>query len=193
MKDILDPRIINQVDLPFHFVLSNQTTSLIAWAINWKTNANYDHIMQSINTGKFVTQDFSGYHEVLMGGYMIKGGRLKFVKIIGASETFNIAFRSVILNRLVLPWYKKIYDYGNILGRAFGLNWIHLPGTYDCSEASLWVVRKCLAYLPKPTQDVILRISPQASPDDIDMAIKNNPSVFTVYGEWSADDGVVVR
>lgn len=192
MNTIIDPRTFTQSDMPFHFVLSNQTTDLLSWAIDWKTRSNFDHCMQSINSGKFITQDFGGYHEIPMDGYLKRGGTLKFVKITNATETFNIAFRSGILNRLAQPWYKKAYDFTNIIGRSIGLNWLHFPGTYDCSEISLYMVKQYAAYLPKPTSDVIMSISSQASPDDLDQAIKNNPSELMIVGQWQSDEGVVV-
>lgn len=191
MQMINDPRIIPESDMPFHFILSNQTTSLIAWAINWKTRSNFDHCMAQINPDKFISQDFGGYHELPMDRYLTKGGELKFIKITNATEQFNIAFRSAILNRLAQPWYKKIYDYGNILGRAIGLNWLRLPGTYDCSEVSLYMVKQCTMYLPKSTADFIMSLPNNASPDDIDQSVKNNPNEFTVYGQWQSDEGVV--
>lgn len=189
---INDPRTIPQSDMPFHFILSNQSTDLISWAIDWKTKSNFDHCMQSINAGKFITQDFGGYHEVPMDGYLKKGGTLKFIKITNANEIFNIAFRSAILNRLAQPWYKKTYDYFNIIGRAIGMPWLHLPGTYDCSEISLAIVKPLCSYLNIVDAGIINGIPNNASPDDIDEAVKNNPTVFTVVGEWSADEGIVV-
>ena len=192
MELIDDPRKIYQNDMPFHFILSNQSTSLVAWAINWKTQSNFDHCMQSINAGKFITQDFGGYHEVPMDSYLKRGGELKFIKIINATSSFNIAFRSAILNRLAQPWYKKVYDYGNILGRAVGLNWIRLPGTYDCSEISLAMIKKCATYLAQPDCNFLMSLPDNASPDDIDQAVKNNPDKLEVYGLWEADEGIVV-
>lgn len=189
---VYDPRQIPQIDFPFHFILSNQATSLIAWAINWKTRSNYDHMMQSINEGNFITQDFGGYHEIKMDQYLKKGGELKFVTLRNANDNFNVAFRSAILNRLDQPWYKKLYDFGNIFGRAIGFPWLHIPGTYDCSEISLYIVKQCAVYLPKPDCDIIMAIPNTASPDDIDQAIKDNPNVFKIYGEWQSDEGVVV-
>lgn len=192
MRQINDPREITQDDLPFHFVLSNQATSLVAWAINWKTKANYDHCMDVINPGKFITQDFGGYHEVPMDQYLLKGGMLKFVKLTNANPSFNAAFKTAIQQRLAQPWWKKIYDYGNILGRAVGLNWLHLPGTYDCSEICLSVVRQCVAFLPVADSNLIMSINPQASPADLDDIIEANPSIFTIYGQWQADESTVI-
>lgn len=191
MNQITDPREIPQNDMPFHFVLSNQTTSLISFLIDWKTNANFDHCMQSINQGKFITQDFGGYHEIPMDQYLKRGGELKFIKITNATPKFNQAFRDGIIERLKQPWYKKIYDYGNILGRAIGINWIHLPGTYDCSEVSLYMIKKYSMYLLLHDQYIINTISDRTSPDDIDQVVKNNPTVFTLYGQWEADNGVI--
>lgn len=189
---IADPRAIQQNDLPFHFVLSNQATSLISWAIDWKTKSNYGHCMQSINAGKFITQDFGGYHEVPMDGYLKNGGILKFIKLTNSTPQFNSAFIDTIKNRLSQPWYKKLYDFPNILGRAIGLNWIHLPGTFDCSEVSLWAVRQNTMYLTPVDAGCIIKLPLTASPDDIDDMVKNNPTIFTIYGIWSADSGIVV-
>lgn len=192
MEQIQDPRLLQQSNFPIHIVLSQQATSFIAWAINWKTKGNFDHIMLSLNPGKFIVQDFSGYKEIPIDGYLKKGGTLKFVRLTNANAHFDAMFRISVNNRLNLPWYRKLYDWGNILGRTIGLNWLHLPGTEDCSEDDLTHLKEASPYLPAADQTVINGISDRASPDDIDMCIKNNPSVFTVLGEWSADTGVVV-
>jgi hypothetical protein len=192
MTSIKDPRTFTESDMPFHFVLSNQATDLVSFLIDWRTKSNYDHCMQAINPGKFITQDFGGYHEIPMDKYLKQGGQLKFIKITNATETFNIAFRSAILNRLAQPWYKKIYDFGNIIGRAIGLPWIRLPGTYDCSEISLFTVKQLTQYLKPIDAGCIALIPNNASPDDIDMAVKNNPTIFTVVGVWAGDEGVVL-
>ncbi len=192
INQIDDPRLIPQTDLPFHFILSNQTTDLIAWAINWKTKSNYDHVMQAINQGKFITQDFGGYHEVDMKTYLKKGGQLKFIRLKNANEQFDIAFRSSILNRLSRPWHEKLYDWFNIIGRAFGLNWLHMPGTFDCSEIALYICKQNSMYLPKEDSDLIMSLANTSSPNDIDECIKNNPDKFITYGIWSADEGVII-
>lgn len=192
MNIINDPRLTPQGNLPFHFILSNQSTDLISWAIDWKTKSNYDHCMQQINVGKFISQDFGGYHEIPIDGYLKNGGVLKFVRLTNATEQFDIAFRSSILNRLSQPWYKKIYDYGNILGRAIGFKKLHLPGTYDCSEIALHIVKQNTMYLPKADSDMIMSLSDESSPDDIDNCIKFNPDKFTTFGIWSADEGITV-
>lgn len=187
-----DPRKIPQSDMPFHFVFSQQSTSGIAFLINWFTKANYDHMMQSINAGKFVTQDFGGYHEIPMDQYLKSGGMLKFVKLVNANESFNIAFRSTILNDLDKPWWTKIYDGGNIIGRIIGIKQISIPGTHDCSERGLSTVKRCLSYLPISDAAVINALPNWASPDDIDQCVKNHPEVFEIYGEWIADQGVII-
>jgi hypothetical protein len=127
-----------------------------------------------------------------MDGYLVKGGQLKFITLKNANEQFNLQFKSVILNRLSLPWYKKIYDLGNILGRAIGFTGWHIPGTYDCSEVSLWALKQCAMYLPIADSNIIMAIPNTASPADLDAIVQANPNVFSVYGEWSADDGVTV-
>lgn len=192
LNDINDPRTIPQTDMPIHLVLSNQTTSIISFGIDWNTKANYDHTMQSINSGKFICQDFGGYHEIKMDSYLKSGGCLKFVKLINANEVFNIAFRSSILNRLDRPWYMKIYDFGNVFGRAIGLPWLHIPGTFDCSEVCLYHLKQCAMYLPKLDSDIIMKISDRSSPADLDTIVKLNPKIFSIYGIWMGDDGVVV-
>lgn len=189
---IPDPRQIPQSEMPFHFVFSNQSTSGIAFLINWFTKANFDHVMQAIDAGKFVTQDFGGYHIVPMDQYLKKGGTLKFVKIVNATEIFNIAFRNTILNDLSKPWFTKIYDAGNILGRIIGIKQISIPGTHDCSERSLSTVKRCSHHLPDHDALVINSLPNWASPDDIDQCVKNNPDIFEIYGQWIADEGIIV-
>lgn len=189
---INDPRKIPQSDMPIHGVFSNQATSLISFGIDWRTRSVYDHFMDSINQGKFICQDFGGFHEIPMDGYLIKGGQLKFVKLVNANEKFNIAFRSAILNHLAEPWYKKIYGFANVLGRAIGIPWLNIPGTYDCSMIGLKFWKDCCGYLPLKDSAIIMAIPNTASPSDLDDVVQNNPDIFSIYGEWSADEGVVV-
>lgn len=191
INNIEDPRLTTQADLPFHFVLSNQSTDLISWGIDWKTKSNVDHCMQQVNVGKFVSQDFGGYHEIPIDGYLKRGGYLKFVKLTNATEQFNIAFRSSILNHLADPWYKKIYGFANVLGRAIGFKNFTIPGTYDCSMIALNMVKKNAMYLLKFDSDLIMSLPNTASPDDIDQCVKDNPNNFTVTGIWQADEGVI--
>lgn len=190
INNISDPR--QTTELPFHFILSNQATDLLSWGIDWKTKSNYDHCMSQINAGKFISQDFGGYHEIPIDGYLKKGGQLKFVKLTNATDQFNIAFRASILNRLSQPWYRKIYDFGNVLGRAVGFPKWHIPGTFDCSEVSLYMVKQNAIYLPQDDRSLMMALPNTASPNDIDDCIKANPDKLTVVGIWSADEGVVV-
>lgn len=192
MEQIQDPRQIPLIDLPIHIVLSNQATDFVSLLIDWKTRSNYCHAMCSINIGKFICQNFGGYNEIPMDGYLRKGGQLKFIKLINANDDFNRAFRVSIINRLKRPWFMKMYDFGNIFGRAIGLPWVHIPGTFDCSEVTLYHLKQASTYLPLKEATLIRNISDRASPQDLDAFVQLHPEIFSIYGHWQADEGVVV-
>lgn len=191
MQQIQDPRLIPQTDLPV-IILAEKKNDFISFLIDFKTNSSYDHTMLSINQGKVFTQGFSGYHEIPIDGYLKEGGQLKFVKLLNGTEAFNNCFRSSVINRLNSPWYHKCYDFLGIIGQAIGCPWIHTPGLEYCSVDVIRHLKDACCYLPLADRNVILAIPPESSPKDLDMIIRANPQVFSIYGWWESDFGVIV-
>lgn len=190
IDQIDDPRDISQKDMPL-IVLSNQSNSIVAWAINWRTSSNYDHAMLCINQGEFVTQGLT-YKSVPMKDYLIKGGQLKFVQLVNINDAFTQAFRASVSARLAAKWWHKIYDFPGIVGYAIGLPWIHTPGLEYCSVDVIRHIKNACGALPIHDQEVIMAIPNESSPMDLDNIIKNHPEIFKIYGIWSADIGITV-
>lgn len=188
---INDPRLIPQLDMPL-IVLSEQKTDFVSFLIDWRTKGSWDHVMLSINQGKFVCQDFGGYHEIPMDGYLKKGGELKFVKLLNSNQEFINAFRKSVLDRLSLPWYRKTYDFLGIFGQAIGQPWIHTPGLEYCSVDVIRHLKNACQYLPLLDRNIIMAIPPESNPQYLDEVICMNPSVFSIYGQWDSDSGVII-
>ena len=190
MNQIVDPRQILQSDLPL-IVLANKTNDFIANAIDERTGASWDHAMVCINQGKFCSQGLT-YSEVPMESYMKKGSELKFIKLVNSNPAFVSAFRNAVLNRIALPWWRKMYDFLGIFGQAIGQPWIHTPGLMYCSVADIALLKQCSILLPDADNVVIQSIPNESNPQEIDDIAKNNPKVFSTYGIYLSDEGVVV-
>lgn len=188
--NVQDPRLISQNDLPL-IVLSEQKNSFISFIIDWRTKGSFDHAMLSINCGKFACQSFSGYAEVDMKDYFIKGGQLRFIKLVNGNESFNQAFRSSVLSRLASPWYHKMYDFLGIFGQAIGQPWIHTPGLEYCSVDVIRHLKNAAKNLPDHDCQLILSIPAESSPQDLDNIICAHPEVFSIYGEWEGDIDII--
>lgn len=193
--EIVDPRLIPQSDTPL-LVLSNQTNSIVAGLINFRTHIQgmhpYDHAMLCIDEGKFVLQDYAGYNEVSMDRYLIKGGELAFVQLVNSNAAFVKAFSKSVQKRLLAPWWQKQYDWLGIFGQAIGQEWIHTPGLEYCSVDVIRHLVNACPNLPKEDQDVINNIPRESNPESFWRTIINNPGTFYVCGTWDSDNGVVV-
>lgn len=188
---ISDPRTIPQADLPL-IVFSDVTYGWIAFLIKWRTSGDYDHVMISITKGKFICQDFSGYHEIPMENYLKKGNRLKFFSLVNITPSAIITLNHSINDRLKLSWWKKCYDWLGIIGQALGQEWIHTPGLEYCSEDVVRKLKNISPYLPQQDQTVISNIGNQWNPEQLEIYCQSHPETFKEYGKWEADDGVIV-
>lgn len=191
VNNIIDPRIITQADMPL-IVLSEQANSFVSFLIDWRTRGNFDHAMLAINEGQFCVQGFTGYKQEKMDLYLIKGGYLKFIQLVNANDNFKYYFTQSVQNRLALPWYRKLYDVVGIAGQALGLQWLHTPGLEYCSVDVIRHLKNASTSLPAHDMGVINAIPPETNPQDLDNIIHEHPEIFSVYGVWSADEGVTV-
>lgn len=194
---ILDPNLLLQSQEPF-LVFCNQK-DFISAAIDWRTNIKgilpFDHVMLSINSGKFACQSmgiFDAYKEIPMDQYMIKGTQLVFVKLVNNSPDFTSAFTKSVQKRLTSPWWVTQYDYLGILGQAIGQDWIHMPGLEYCSVDVIRHLVNACPYLPKEDQLVINNIPRETNPEALWQIILNNPKTFLIYGIYDSKEGVTV-
>lgn len=188
---INDPRTISQTDMPL-IVFSDVTNGWVSFLIKWRTAGDYDHAMLSRTQGKFVCQDFSGYHEISMESYLKKGNRLKFFTLVNINQKAIDAISLSINTRLALPWWNKGYDWLGILGQALGQEWIHTPGLEYCSEDVVRQLKTIVSFLPIQDQEVINRIGNQWNPQQLQAYCQLCPETFKEYGKYESDDGIII-
>lgn len=186
-----DPREIPQTDMPL-IVFSDVTYGWIAFLIKWRTKGNYDHAMLARNKGKFICQDFSGYHEIPMEQYLKKGNRLKFYSFKNINQQAIDALNQSIAYRMSRPWWQRSYDWIGIAGQAVGMPWIHTPGLEFCSVDDINRMRDMAKYLTERDQVVIAGIGNQWNPQQLEEYCYAHPETFKEYGKYEADDGIVV-
>lgn len=183
MTPIKDPRLILQSEEPT-IVLCNQANSFVGWLIDTRTQIpglfSLDHAMLSKDQGRFVRQDFTGYHDIPMEDYMIYGSRLYFVTLVNSNPEFIEAFNASVEARLAAKWYEKGYDFLGIFGQIIGQNWIHTPGLRYCSVDVIRHLVNACPKLPKADQLIINNIPPQSNPEFLGEVIVTNPAVFNV-------------
>lgn len=191
MQLINDPRGIPIAVLPLG-VLANQANDIISDAIDWSTNSAVDHAMVMVEPGQFACQCFSGYKNVPISSYMKIGSRLKFVSLVNINSTASLAISNAVSSRMALPWWRKQYDWLGILGQALHMPWIHTPGLEYCSVDLLRCWKAGAVHLPNHDYMVIMSIPSESSPSVLNQYVQKYPEVFSVYGEYLADDGIIV-
>lgn len=187
---IQDPRTILQTDLPL-FVFSDSATDLIAFLITWRTKGTWNHAMLAVYQGMFTSQGWT-YQSFPMDGYMKKGFRLDFYKLVNMTPKAAAAALEYTTTRLKKPWWTKMYDWVGIFGQAIGLPKVHTPGLEYCS-VDVTNCLKSIAFL-LPTRDckIILRIPDEVTPQELHDYMVANPEVFCEYGNYEADEGVII-
>lgn len=169
-------------------VLCNQTNSPIGWLIDFRTNIKglfpLDHAQLSKDQGRFVRQDFTGFHDIPMEDYLIPGGQLYFVELVNSNPEFVAAFRASVEARLQAPFWEKGYDYVGIFGQAIGVPWIHTPGLRFCSVDVIRHLVNACPKLPKEDQLIINNIPPESNPEGFGEIIVSNPKTFNIKYAW---------
>lgn len=193
--NIQDPREIPQSDDPL-IIFSNQLNSPVGWVIDWKTNIPgippTDHAMISRTESKFVCQNFTGYREISMNSYLIKGGQLAFVQLVNSNPEFIKAFNDSVNARLAGPWWTKTYDFIGIFGQAIGQPWIHTPGLMYCSVDVIRHLVNACPKLPKPDQLIINNIPPETNPELFRKITIDHSDTFSLKYLWDSTNGIIV-
>lgn len=190
MEEIADPRLI-LCDDKIWIVLSNQINSWIGKAIDFRTNISgpgmfpVDHMMETIDQGKFYCQGFT-FKEIMMDEYLIPGGQLWFVELVNSNPAFVEAFRNSVRKRAALPAIFRMYDFLGIFGQAIGQPWIHTPFLDYCSVDVLSHLKDAAPALPAPDQALIKSIPNESNPELITYNIVRNPTVFNIRYSWSS-------
>lgn len=187
---IKDPAQLPVSEEPF-IVLCNQKNDLIGWLIDVRTDikgiAPTDHAMLSKDPGRFVCQDFSGYHDIPMTNYMKPGSQMDFVTLVNNNPAFTAAFRASVDARLKAPFWEKGYDYIGIVGQAIGCPWLHTPGLRFCSVDVIRHLVNAVAKLPKDDQHIINNIPAESNPELFREIITHNPGTFCIKYSYDFD------
>lgn len=191
---IYDPRLITQDEGPW-IVFSNQK-GFIGDLIDWKTNLPgippTDHAMLSRIQAKFVCQNFTGYREIPMDPYLIKGGELAFVKLVNTNPDFVKSFNTSVDARLAGPTWTKWYDFIGIFGQAINCPWIHTPGLMYCSVDVIRHLVNACPKLPKADQLIINNIPPETNPELFRKITIDNPGTFNLKYTWDSETGIII-
>ena len=171
---MINPHKITDDSLPL-IVLSDHTSGFIQWAIKFRTNAQYNHIMIMHRPKKFASQG-NVYSEINIDRYMTNKSRLKFWTLKGLTGRQRQKLISKIGDDIKKPWHKRMYDYFGILGQLTGLKFINNPLKMYCSERVAHDIRPYIYGIPE-----------HPSPKDLNEFFKKHPDQFEVYGRWSAD------
>lgn len=192
MTTINDPRLINPINSP-KLVFTSQS-DLVSDAIelredgNWGVNFDVSHMMTMTLHGLFNCQDPSGFQQIPVNTYMTKGTKIIFIDIANITPQAYQAMCLIVNERLG----KQGYDWLQIVGQAMGLDFLHMPGTEDCSEEGVRELKGIAPFLPGPTKALIDGLSNQENPQQVLTITLNNAIQFPMFGAYDAATGIVV-
>lgn len=123
---------IPRKDLPL-LLLSDNQRSWISTAIKRHQEGYYNHLMWMHEPGYVVSQGWTIKEEPI-DKYLLTH-RLKFWTCNAWSVEDRLVIRKYLFGLTRLPWYKRMYDPLQILGKWIGLNWLQIPGNMRiCSD-----------------------------------------------------------
>jgi len=191
-----DPTQIDEDDLPL-ICYSDNSFGFMQWVIRARTKGFYNHCMWYWREGFFATQQ-NVFEEVTLESYMRRGNKLKFVKILGVNREQNQLILDSIATKLMLPWYKRFYDYvGVLLGQGTGWKWINIPGLDYCSEDVPSHIKKNEKFMEslqgiynEGLKKFIGGIEKHSSPAELNayFKIQENRKYTEVICKWDSED-----
>jgi len=169
--DFLDVHDIPSCKLPM-IVLSDNLRSFFSAGIKAHEHGSYNHLMWMIDPGFFVSQNYL-FEEVKIDGFK-DAHRLKFWEMPELTDLQRQVIIKAIRHDLSLPWWKRRYDFLQILGKFIGADWLQVPGANICSDRAGYIQLADRSYNlkhPSPTEvnawlaasgnyDVFLRYMP---------------------------------
>lgn len=171
----MNPYRLTSEDLPL-IVLSSHSSGFIQMWIRWRTKSYYSHIMTMIWPGELASQG-NVFSSVPLDRYMTKNSRLKFWRIKDLTQDEEELIYKRIIDRLNLPWWKRLYNYPGIIGQATGLKFIN----------SIFKFPYCSQQVKRDFLDgVIEGVPDNPSPKDLNEFMKTHER-FEVAGRWAAD------
>ena len=91
---------------------------------------------------------------------------------------------SAVTKRLKLPWWKRFYDFPNLLGQAIGVHWLEMPYLCICSQEVADDYIRSVPRVWNSLSDVDKRTLQNPSPADLDKIIDSRADLFVVIGYW---------
>jgi len=114
-------------------VLSDNLRSFISWGIKAHQHGNYNHMMWMHRPGFVISQGLTLKEEPI--DHYLKGNhRLKFWSGKDWRDDEKRALCGKFTLMPQLPWYKRLYDPFQIIGKFFGIKWFQTPGLRICSD-----------------------------------------------------------
>jgi len=171
---LIDPLKIPKEDFPL-IALSSNSTSLISWAILWRTKGMYNHTFWYHKPGICASQDLI-FREKSIKTYIKPGCRMKFWKVKGLTQNFRNEVYRIIRKRMEKPWWKRRYDFLGIVGQATGIKLINNPFTTFCSEQMACDLSRIVQFIPG-----------RPSPAQLNELFKVRNGDFEYYGHYIYD------
>lgn len=187
METILNPNLINPINNPkLVFVSSN---SIISDLIelredgSWGINGEVSHMMTMTEHGLFNCMEMGlpgGFVQVPVSAYMTKGTKIIFIDFVNMTPQAYQAMCLIVSERLG----KQGYDWLQIVGQAIGLDFLHMPGTEDCSEEGVREMKGIAPYLGSHDCQIIDSLYNQDNPQSVLKFCLNNPFTFSPFGAY---------
>lgn len=172
-KDILN---IPEEGLPL-LVLSDNIRSFLSWGIKAHQKGAYNHLMWMHKPGLVASQDLT-FKESKIENYLKGSHRLKFwgLDFNDGSKHF---IRNLIHKDLSRPWYKRLYDPLQIIGKLIHIDSLQTPGLDICSDKA-----KYLRHVDKKYNAEVRR---HRSPTEINKYFQTREDGYFVYGRFALD------
>ena len=178
------PNLINPIDNP-KLVFTSQN-NIVSDLIeidedgNWGINMDVSHMMTMTIAGFFNSQSPAGFNQVPVTAYMTPGTKIVIIDFVNMTPQAYHAMCLVVNERLG----KQGYDWLQIIGQAIGLDFLHMPGTEDCSEEGVREMKGTAPYLLKD-KDLIDSIPNQSTPQEVLTTCLKNSASFGVSGIYT--------
>lgn len=182
---IISPHDVFHAECPL-ITYSDHTSGLIEWFIKMRHGSTVNHVMWLVEPGKFASQG-NTYSIADSARYMRKGNRLLFIEIVGLTPVQKRIIQKSIEEKLMLPWYKKAYDWVGIFGQAIGVSAVNIKGLNYCSEDVAVHLKKIAPYVDDELANIINGMNDHFHPDAQKEYLLSHPKYFRIYGIWNSD------
>lgn len=148
---------------------------------SWGNTDEVSHMMTMTIPNTFNCQDFGGFQHIPVNKYMTPGTKIYCFSFKDMTPQAYQAMCLIISEKLG----KQGYDWLQIAGQALGLDFLHMPGTEDCSEEGIREMKGIAPFLSLPTKNLIDSLSNQSNPQQVINFCLNNPAIINFDGMWS--------